>query len=278
MDESQYMAGMLDRTLRYFDPDSVDKVRNTVFSISGLGGVGAVTAELLARWGVKKFRLLDMDKYDESNLNRQLFSTSKTIGRYKVDVAEERIKEINPHAEIELKIPDRVDNENVHTFVKGAGFIIQNADHPSCKLFYLAAKQHKVPLVNGYATITGGRVQGFDYYNSECTSFLETLWNHFKYKNSQPLTEMSRQEIVDFDKQHVHPTAPSLNFVTNMVGCLIVAEAIKLITGKGKPILYPRYLSFDTFENNMTIRNSNSVFNPDNISRLISVVKSKVLR
>jgi molybdopterin/thiamine biosynthesis adenylyltransferase len=271
MDENKYIAGMLDRTLRYFDQKSVDKVRNTVFAISGLGGVGAITAELLARWGVKKFRLLDMDKYDESNLNRQLFSTSKTIGKYKVDVAEQRIKEINPHAEIEFKISDRVDNENVHRFVKGAGFVIQNADHPSCKLFYIAAKNYKIPLVNGYATITGGRLQAFDYRNSECTSFLETLWNRFKYKNSKPVTEMSRQEIIDFDNQNVHPTAPSLNFVTNMVGCLIVAEAVKFITGRGKPVLYPKYLCFDTFKNKTIIRNTNSIFNSDHWKRLFQV-------
>ena len=63
-------------------------------AIVGLGGVGAITAELLARWGVKRFRLLDMDRYESSNLNRQLFATSKTLGRYKAEVAAERIMEI----------------------------------------------------------------------------------------------------------------------------------------------------------------------------------------
>lgn len=276
MEEKKYISGMLDRTLRFLSKKDVDKVRNTVFSISGLGGVGAITAELLSRWGVKKFRLLDMDSYDESNLNRQLFSTSKTLGNKKVDIAEQRIKEINPFAEIEMKIADRVDNENVHQFVKDAGFVIQNADHPSCKLFYTAAREHKVPLVNGYATVSGGRVQCFDYKNSECSNALEALWNRFKYKDSKSLEQMSKEEIVVFDNENVHPTAPSLNFVTNMVGCRIVAEAVKYITGKGTPVLYPKYYHFDTFTNKAGIRNSNSPFNPDNISRIVNVIKQKL--
>ena len=53
MNEEQYISGMLDRTLLFFDKASVEKVRNTTFVIAGLGGVGAITAELLARWGVK---------------------------------------------------------------------------------------------------------------------------------------------------------------------------------------------------------------------------------
>lgn len=275
MDEQLYISGMLDRTLRCFDPNDVEKVRNTTFAISGLGGVGAVTAELLARWGVKKFRLLDMDKYDETNLNRQLFSSSQTIGRFKVDVAEERIKEINPYAEIELKIPDRVDNENVHKFVMGAGFLVQNADHPSCKLFYLAARKHKVPLVNGYATITGGRAQAFDFRNSTCSHFLDDWWTKLKHGDSRSLEDYSREELIEYDKQNVHPTAPSINFVVNMVGCQIVAEAIKLITGRGKSVHYPKYLYFDTFNCKMGIRHTYSVLNIDNWLRLKSFFMKK---
>ncbi len=275
MNEQKYISCMLDRTLRCFKKDDVEKVRNTTFAISGLGGVGAITAELLARWGVKKFRLLDMDKYDETNLNRQLFASSNTIGRFKVDVSEERIKEINPYAEVELKIPDRVDNENVHRFVQGADFLIQNADHPSCKLFYLAARKHKVPLVNGYATITGGRVQVFDFRNSNCSHFLEPLWTKLKHGDSRSLEEYSKDELIEYDRKNVHPTAPSINFVVNMVGCLITAEAIKLITGNGKNIKYPEYLYFDMFSCKTVVRNTHSILNIDNWLKIKSLFLRK---
>ncbi|PID78161.1 MAG: hypothetical protein CSB21_01670 [Deltaproteobacteria bacterium] len=273
MDQEQYIKGMLDRTSMFMDDESMEKIKNTIFAISGLGGVGAITAELLARWGVKKFRLLDMDRYDYSNLNRQLFATSETIGKFKVDVAEERIKKINPYAEIEVKIAERVTNSNVSRFVDGAGILIQNADYPSCKLFYIEAQKRKIPLVNGYATITGGRVQSFDYRVSPCITPLEKIWNRLKYKNMKPLTQMSEDEIIEFDNENVHSTSPSLNFVTNMVGCLIVSEAVKMISGKGKCVLYPKYKEFDLFNNTMKQKSSASLLSFDKIEKLFLFLK-----
>ncbi|MEE4357863.1 MAG: ThiF family adenylyltransferase [Desulfococcaceae bacterium] len=277
MSEEEYISGMLTRTRLFMDEIAVGKVKNTVFAIAGMGGVGAITVELLARWGVKKFRLFDMDVYDESNLNRQLFATSETIGRCKVDVAAERIKEINPHAEVEMSVRALANNENAEPFVKGAGIIIQNADRPSAKLFYLYAQKYKIPLINGFATVTGGRVQTFDYRKSSCETVLERLWKKIKYGNQKALTEMSAAEITAFDNAWVHSTSPSLNFVTNTVGCLIVAEAVKLLSGYGKHLSYPQYLAFDTFDFNMKIRNSLSPLNPDNLQRMKDLLKRKII-
>lgn len=275
MNKQEYITSMLNRSALFFTQAELHKVRNSTFAIAGLGGVGAITAELIARWGVKRFRLFDKDRYDRSNLNRQLFATSKTLNKLKVEVAAERIKEINPYAEIEMTIADRVDNKNVHQFVKGADIIIQTTDSPSSKLFYLAAQKHKVPLVNGYSTITGCRIQTFDYRNSDCKSFLDSLWNRLKFSNQKPPVKMNREELNVFDDQYVHATAPSINFVTNMVGCLIVAEAIKRITGRGKVILYPQYLELDIFNFKMKIGHSNSVFDLKNIKKLFAIVIKK---
>ena len=274
--EREYVTGMLSRTRLFFDQASIDKVRNTTFAISGLGGVGAITAELLARWGVKRFRLLDMDRYESSNLNRQLFATANTLGRYKVEVTRDRIKEINPFAQCELVLGKRVTNENVHSFVRGAGIIIQSADYPSCKLFYLSAQKHRVPVVNGYSTITGGRVQTFDYRKPTRFNFAESWWNSLKFGGMRPLVDQTEEELAAFDAEHVHPTAPTLNFVTNMIGCLMVAEAIKLLTGRGHVIHYPRYLMFNAFDYQLKIKNSNSPLNRENLKRIVGALKSRV--
>lgn len=278
MNEKDYIDGMLTRTRLFIDEDSIQKVKNATFAIAGMGGVGAITVELLARWGVKKFRLLDMDKYEPTNLNRQLFATSKTLDRPKVEVAAERIKEINPHAEVEKIVIEMVNNDNAKAFVEGADIVIQNADRPSAKLLYLAARDCKLPLVNGHATITGGRVQAFDYRTSECETALERIWQKLKLKDMKPITEMNTDEIQDFDKSFVHPTAASLNFVTNMVGCWIVAEAIKMLTGKGKVAKYPKYLDFDTFELTMKLRNSLSPLDPINLKRIQSLLEKSLGR
>ncbi|WP_432821247.1 HesA/MoeB/ThiF family protein [Trichloromonas sp.] len=273
MNEQEYIHGMLTRTGLFMDQASLEKVRNTTFAIAGIGGVGAITAELLARWGVKKFRLLDMDKYEPTNLNRQLFATSKTLGQTKVETAAARIKEINPFAEIEITVIDMVTNENAISFVQGAGIVIQNADRPSAKLLYLAARDLKVPLVNGYATITGGRVQAFDYRKSACESVIEKYWHKYKMQDLKPLSEMSVDEVKAFDQQFVHATAPSLNFVTNMVGCLIVAEAVKMLTEQGRLAQYPWFVEFDTFTCRMRRRHSLSPFEPGNVKRIKGVVE-----
>lgn len=253
MDQTTYLEGMLERTLLFYPREQVEKIRDTVVSIAGFGGVGAITAELLARWGVKRFRLLDKDRYDPSNLNRQLYATSKTLGRYKAEVTAERIAEINPHAEIEMVIKDRVDNQNVHPFVAGAGVVIQTADSPSCQLFYRAAKRYKVPIVNGYSTLIGCRIQAYDYRTPNRWDKVEQWRDQVKWRGQKDLTEMSRDELEAFDRRVMHPAMPTMNFVTNIAGAMIVAEAVKLLTGTGEAVCFPWVSDLDLYRNRMKV-------------------------
>ena len=78
-----------------FQGPSCSWARTAVF---GIGGVGGYTVEALARSGVGTLDLIDDDRVCLTNVNRQIFATRKTVGQYKVDVAEARIKEINPDA------------------------------------------------------------------------------------------------------------------------------------------------------------------------------------
>lgn len=275
MDQTQYMAGMLERTGLFYPKDKMDKVRDTVVAIAGFGGVGAITAELLARWGIKKFRLLDKDRYEPSNLNRQLFATSQTLGLYKVDVAAARIKEINPSAEIEIAIKDQVDNQNVHTFVKGAGIVIQTADSPSCQLFYRAARQYRVPIVNGYSTIIGCRVQSYDYREESWAYQLEEKRDHTKRKGRKDIIEMSREELNEFDKQVMHPAMPTMNFVTNIAGAMIVSEAIKLLTDTGKVCKFPKAIDFDIYHNKIKVINLYSPLRTETYKKVLQRNKGK---
>ena len=75
--------------------ERLSKARVAIF---GIGGVGGYAVEALARSGVGTLDLIDDDKVCLTNINRQIIATTSTIGKYKVDVAEERIKSINPHA------------------------------------------------------------------------------------------------------------------------------------------------------------------------------------
>ena len=87
------------RSIGLLGEDNFNKIQDKVIAVFGLGGVGGTALEALARTGFKHFILVDFDKVDASNLNRQILYTQKDIGRNKVDAAKERVLSINPDCE-----------------------------------------------------------------------------------------------------------------------------------------------------------------------------------
>ena len=90
------MLNQFSRTQLLFGPEAMEKLRQSRVAVFGIGGVGGYAVEALARSGVGALDLIDDDRVCLTNLNRQLHATHKTIGQYKVDAAEERIRDINP--------------------------------------------------------------------------------------------------------------------------------------------------------------------------------------
>ena len=90
------MSEQYSRTELLFGGSAMDKLRASRVAVFGIGGVGGYTVEALARSGIGTLDLIDSDTVCLSNLNRQIYATRKTLGRYKVDVAAERIAEIDP--------------------------------------------------------------------------------------------------------------------------------------------------------------------------------------
>lgn len=94
------MLNQFSRTELLLGKDAMATLARSRVAIFGIGGVGGYTAEALIRSGVGALDLIDDDRVCLTNLNRQIFATRKTVGRYKVEVAEERLHEINPDAVI----------------------------------------------------------------------------------------------------------------------------------------------------------------------------------
>jgi tRNA A37 threonylcarbamoyladenosine dehydratase len=90
------MLNQFSRTELIFGKDAMEKLAAARVAVFGIGGVGGYTVEALVRSGVGAVDLIDDDKVCLTNINRQLYATRKTVGKYKVDVAAERIAEINP--------------------------------------------------------------------------------------------------------------------------------------------------------------------------------------
>ena len=92
------MDQQFSRTQILLGEDAMTRLQNARVAVFGIGGVGGYTVEALARSGIGKLDLIDSDTVSVSNINRQLFATHSTVGRYKVEVAKERILDINPQA------------------------------------------------------------------------------------------------------------------------------------------------------------------------------------
>lgn len=96
MEDNRYSRQLLMPEIR----NGMSNVQNVTVAIVGCGGLGSLNILYLVALGVKKLILIDGDKVDTANLNRQIIYLEKDIGRYKVDSAEEKVKEINQYAKV----------------------------------------------------------------------------------------------------------------------------------------------------------------------------------
>ena len=95
------MSNQFSRTELLIGKQAIEKLKQAKVAVFGIGGVGSYVVEGLARAGVGSFILVDKDIVDKTNINRQIIATHKTIGLKKVEVAKQRILDINPYAVIE---------------------------------------------------------------------------------------------------------------------------------------------------------------------------------
>ena len=102
----------LSRLELIIEKDKIDKIKEKNILLIGIGGVGGYTFETLVRTGIENITVVDGDKFEESNLNRQVLSTLETINKNKTDIAEIRAKSINPKINIK-KITKVLTKENI---------------------------------------------------------------------------------------------------------------------------------------------------------------------
>ena len=91
---------MFRRVVSFMGEDNFNKIKEKTVLVVGLGGVGGYAVEALVRSGISNIIIIDYDKVDISNLNRQIITNQENIGKYKVDVVKERIKLINPECNV----------------------------------------------------------------------------------------------------------------------------------------------------------------------------------
>ncbi len=116
-------------------------------SVVGLGGVGSWCAEALARSGIGKITLIDLDHIAESNINRQLPALLSTVGASKIEVMQARIADIAPDCVVSL-VDDYVTSDNAAALVPEGSSIVDAIDQPRAKAALVAlAQARQVPVV-----------------------------------------------------------------------------------------------------------------------------------
>jgi tRNA A37 threonylcarbamoyladenosine dehydratase len=114
--------------------EGLEKLARSSVLVFGAGGVGSWCAEALARSGIGKLGIVDFDKVEMSNINRQLQATSQTLGQIKVEVLKKRLLEINPECEITAR-NELFCKENANTFgIENADYVIDAIDIVKHKL------------------------------------------------------------------------------------------------------------------------------------------------
>lgn len=143
------MLNQFSRTQLLYGQDNMRRLAASRVAVFGIGGVGGYVVEALARSGVGALDLIDDDRVCITNLNRQILATRKTVGKYKVDAAEERIREINPECEVRtyktFYLPETQDQFDFHDY----DYVVDAIDTVSGKLAIIEnAKKAGVPVIS----------------------------------------------------------------------------------------------------------------------------------
>lgn len=242
------------RTRLTFGKENMEKLYNARVIVFGIGGVGSYVVEALVRSGIGAIDIVDDDKICLSNLNRQLFALQSTIGRGKVDVAEERIHDINPDCKVTkwktFYMPDTAEQFDFSQY----DYIVDCIDTVTGKLEIITrAKALKKPVISCMGAgnkVDPTKLKVADITRTSVCPLARVMRNELKKRRIKRLKVVFSTETAippqvdesdpDFeDTSGVTPDrkgtpkkqAPGSNaFVPSVAGMIIAAEVVKDLT------------------------------------------------
>ena len=250
------MLNQFSRTELLFGKEAMEKLQNSRVAIFGIGGVGGYTVDALARSGVGTLDLIDDDRVCLTNINRQLHATRKTVGKYKVDVAEERVHEINPDAVVNtyktFYMPDTADQFDFTQY----DYIVDAIDTVTGKLALIEnANKAGTPIISSMGAgnkLDPTAFQVADIYETSVCPLARIMRKELKkrgikslkvvYSKEPPLTPIDDMAIScrthcicppgTARKCTQRRQVPGSNaFVPSVVGLIIAGEVLKDLTG-----------------------------------------------
>ena len=196
--------------LRVFEPGDFDRIRESTIVVVGIGGTGSMAADLFARVGVKKLKIVDRDFGSISNLHRQILYDDDDIGEPKVAVAKRKLNRINPDVSIE-ECNAAFDASNAEDLISDADLVFDGTDNFTTRLIINdACVKLRKPWIYTSAIETYGEVKTIIPGKTSCLACYVTMPNQ-------------RQPVCS--EVGVFPSVP------NMVASFAFTMAIKALTG-----------------------------------------------
>ncbi len=250
------MLNQFSRTELLLGKEAMEKLQNSRVAVFGIGGVGGYTVEALVRSGVGAIDLIDDDKVCLTNLNRQLIATRSTVGKYKVDVMADRIKDINPNCQVNtykcFYLPENKDDFNFYQY----DYVVDAVDTVTAKIqLVMEAKEKDVPIISSMGAgnkLNPAMFEVADIYKTSVCPLAKVMRRELKKRGVKKLKVVYSKEkpirpIEDMSIScRTHCICPpgaahkcterrdipgSTAFVPSVVGLIIASEIIKDIAG-----------------------------------------------
>ena len=250
------MLNQFSRTELLIGKEGIDKLKKSKVAIFGIGGVGSFVVEGLVRSGIENFVLVDDDKVCLTNLNRQLIATRKTVGKFKVDVAKERILEINPNAKVET-YQEFFMPESSGILDETVDYIVDCIDTVTAKIeLVMRANQMNIPIISCMGTgnkLDPTRFEVTDIYKTSICPLAKVMRKELRARGIKKLKVLySKEEPIKPDetlecsckngcicppgtkrKCTARNQVPgSIAFVPSVAGLIISGEVVKDLISK----------------------------------------------
>ena len=252
------MLNQFSRTQLLLGQEGMEKLFQARVAVFGIGGVGGYTVEALARSGVGTLDLIDDDRICLTNLNRQIFATHKTVGQYKVDIAQQRILEINPKAVVHtyktFYAPQTAELFDFSQY----DYVVDAIDTVTGKLELVEqAEKAGVPIISSMGAgnkLDPTAFEVADIYETSVCPLARVMRKELKkrgieklkvvYSKEPPMTPLDDMSISCRTNCICPPgtarkctqrrQVPGSNaFVPSVVGLIIAGEVVKDLTGAG---------------------------------------------
>ena len=252
------MINQFSRTQLLLGKEGMDKLKNARVAVFGIGGVGGFTAEALVRSGIGAIDIIDDDKVCLSNINRQIFATQKTIGKFKVDVAMERLLDINPEVKIKKHQIFYTPETSPQFDFSQYDYIVDAIDTVSGKIeLALNAQKTNTPIISSMGAgnkLDPTAFEVTDIYKTSVCPLARVMRSELRkrnikslkvvYSKEKPITPLEDTEIIGNDsdfsdknserERKIRRQVPgSTAFVPSVAGLIIAGEVVKdLINSK----------------------------------------------